>query len=231
MLNTKPTGNVFIRNFDQGVIEEMGAVVRTDVLPSLGNRLRRGYWIDEIFTDPVAVPVIFNNPEDIYEKKIYPSYLITRTTPYEPALVRWQSVKQLEYKAGVSGTEESISGLGFDTVSGYSEIEVKQQAWPVDIYYSIACYARYEHEAIPMLKRLLKTFSPYSKISLLDSLGEDRTYTVFAETAPQDIGEFIDVADRLRWYSLDIRVEGELDVQEPVRLTTVRTIANRTHRL
>lgn len=234
MLNDRPTGNVFIRNFDQGVIEELGAVIRTDYLPT-PVRQRRGYWIDEIFTDPMAVPVIFNNPEAIYEKKIYPSYLITRTTPYEPSLVRWHSVKQAEYRAGVSGSEEVVSGTpgvsGFDAVSGFGLLELKPQAWPVDIYYSVACYARYEHEAIPMLKRILKTFPPYSKISLIDSLGENRDYTVFAETAPQDIGEFVDVADRLRGYSLDIRVEGELDVQDPVRVPTVRTVANRIDRL
>lgn len=224
VLNTSPTGNVFVRNYDQGIIETLGAVLRTDTLPSLNLR-RSGYWIDEIFTDPTAVPVIFNNPEQIFERKIYPSYSIVRGS-IEPELSRWHSVKQLEYKAGVPGSEEVIGG-----VSGFSSVEVKEQAWPHSIFYSISCYARYEHEAIPMIKRILRTYRPYSKMSLLDSLGETRNYTVFAETGIQDIGEFVDVADRLKAYQIDLRVEGELDVNDPVVRSTVGSITRNFGRL
>lgn len=217
---TNPTGSVFVRNFDQGVIETLGAVVREDMIPSLRTR-RVGYWIDEVFTAPTAVPVIFNNPEQIFEKKIYPSYLITRSN-IEPDLARWHSVKQLEYMAGVSGTEESVSG-----VSGYGEVEVKPQAWPVNIPYTVSCYARYEHEAVPMMKRLLRVYRPYSRMNLIDSLGEIRHYTVFAESGVQEIGEYIDSADRLKAYAVDIRVEGELDLNDPViRQTVLGTINN-----
>lgn len=219
MLNTSPTGSVFLRNFDQGIIETLGAVVREDTIPSLGLR-RRGYWIDETFTSPTAVPVIFNNPEPIFEKKIYPSYLIRRNSS-EPDLIRWHSVKQLEYIAGVSGSE-SVSG----GVSGFGSVEVKAQAWPFNIYYTISCYARYEHEAIPMIRRILKVYRPYSKIDLVDSLNEARSYSVFNETGIQDIGEFVDVADRLKAYSCDIRVEGELDLNDPVTRSTVGDVIN-----
>jgi len=139
----------------------------------------------------------------------------------EPALNRWLSVKSVEYSSGVSGTDEVIDG-----VSGFSRIEQKEQAWPFDIYYTISCYARYEHEAIPMMKRLLKTFRPYSKIDLTDSLGDNRSYTVFAETGVQDIGEFVDVADRLKAYTIDIRIEGELDVNDPVVRDSIGTVEN-----
>ena len=174
------------------------------------------------------MPVIFNNPEQVYELKIYPSYVITRTTPAEPALFRWHSVKQLEYKAGVSGTEEVVTPSGFgppqQSVSGYGQLERKQQAWPVDIFYSIACYARYEHVAIPMTKRILQAFPLYSKINVVDSLGDVRTYTVFNESGIQDISEFVDVADRLKAYSVDVRVEAELDVVDPSVVNTTRGV-------
>lgn len=219
ILNTKPTGSVFVRNFDQGIIETLGAVVREDVLTSLGTR-RTGYWIDEVFTAPTAVPVIFNNPEQIFEKKIYPSYLITRNN-IEPDLARWLSVAQIEYRAGVSGTDDVIDG-----VSGFSQVETKAQAWPTSLYYSVSCYARYEHEAVPMLRRLMKVFKPYSKMSLLDSLGEVRDYTVFAQAGASDIGEFVDVADRLKAYALDLRIEGELDLTDPVIVNTVGSVIN-----
>lgn len=202
-----PTGSVFVRAYDQGVYNMLGAVVSTDPQPLVG-RDRIGYWITDVFTAPVKVPVVFNNPEQIYEMKLYPSYLIRRNE-INPALARWHSVKSFEYVAGVSGFEE-ING-----VSGYAAVEKKPQAWPYDIFYSISCYARYEHEAIPMMKRILKTFPPYSKIFITDSLGDSRSYSVFNEGGVQDIGDFVDVADRLKAYNIDIRIEGELDTVDP----------------
>lgn len=213
---SNPTGSVFIRAYDEGMFETLGAVVRTENQTTLG-RERRGYWIDEVFTAPVQVPVIFNNPEQIYEFKIYPSYFIRRND-IQPALARWHSVKSFEYVSGVSGFE-SIDG-----VSGFSAVEIKPQAWPHDIFYTVACYARYEHEAIPMIKRILKTFPPYSKVFVRDSLGDVRSYTVFNESGIQDISDFVDVADRLKAYSIDIRIEGELDLVDPITLPTVGSI-------
>lgn len=210
---SNPTGTVFVRNFDEGVFKALGAVERTSPQPLVG-RDRKGYWIDEVFTAPTEVPVIFNNPEQIYEHKIYPSYLVRRND-ISPALARWHSVKSFEYVAGVSGFEE------IDGVSGYSAVEIKPQAWPYDLFYTIACYGRYEHESVPMMRRILKTFPPYSKVFILDSLGESRSYTVFNESGVQDISDFLDIADRVKAYSIDIRIECELDTSDPTIIPTL----------
>lgn len=223
------TGEVFIRNFDQGVVETLGGTVQiVPVNTSLGKR--EGYWVDIPGVEPMTVPIIFGNPEQIYERKIYPSFCVVREPP-EPALMRWHSLGQLEYVAGVSGTEYSMtkptnSGRGHDTISGYEQLETKPQAWPFDIVYDISCYARYEHEAIPMLKRILRVFQPYSKIRVIDSLGQERWYTVFMESGVQDIGEIVDVSDRLKAYTVTIRVEGELDLNDPTISDTVTSIKN-----
>lgn len=216
----KPTGDVFIRNFDQGMVETLGGTVRTLADTNIGMGLRKGYWIDVPACAPIEVPIIFNNPEQIYESKIYPSFLITRTS-IEPATQRWHSVGQLEYIAGVSGTEEVIRG-----VSGFSKNETKVQAWPVDIFYDVSCFARYEHEAIPMVKTILRVFKPYSRIKLLDSLGQERWYSAFAESGVQDIGELADVADRLKAYTISVRVEAELDLNDPQVSSTVSSVVN-----
>lgn len=174
--------------------------------------------------EPLTVPVIFNNPEQIYERKIYPSFLVTRDS-IEQDLARWHSVRHMEYIAGTSGSFESVSaGLSpqtAQTVSGFSSIEMKAQTWPFNLFYTISCYARYEHEAIPLLKTILKSFTPYSRIHVIDSLGDTRSYTVFAEGTVQDIGEYVDVPDRLKAYSWTIRVEGELDLHDPILRNTV----------
>ena len=213
------TGQVFVRNFDQGVVETLGGSVQSLPDGSIkGNR--RGYYITIPTSSPMLVPIIFNNPEQIYESKIYPSFLVARES-IEPALNRWQSVKQLEYMAGVSGTEEVISG-----VSGFAQLESKVQAWPFDMFYTISCFAKNEHESMPMLKTILRVFKTYSRINLIDSLGDSRSYTAFAESGVQDISEYSDVADRVKAYAVSIRVEAELDLDDPVISSTVSGVQN-----
>jgi hypothetical protein len=214
---SQPTGSIALRAFDIGIYDALGAVIRTE-LQTTTLRERVGYWIDEIFTAPTAVPVIFNNPEQIYENKIYPSYLVRRND-ISPSLQRWHSIKNMEYWAGVSGFHEVSPG-----VSGYSALETKPQAYPYDIFYTIIAYARYEHEAVPMAKRLMKSFPPYGRISVIDSLGQTRVYTVFNESGVQDIGDIVDVADRLKSYSIDIRVEGEIDTFDTSVIPTMETV-------
>lgn len=213
------TGDVFVRNYDQGVVERLGGTVQTITNhPTMGTR--RGYWVDITAANPITVPIIFSNPEQVYEKKILPSFIVSRDS-IEPALQRWHSVKQLEYIQGVSGTEEVIAG-----VSGYGQVESKVQAYPYDLFYTIFAYARYEHEAVPMLKQILRQFPPYSRIKLIDSLGTERRYTVFAESGVQDIGEYVDIADRTKAFSYSFRVEGELDLIDPMVRSTLAGIDN-----
>lgn len=222
---SQQTGDVFIRAFDQGLVERLLAYV-ADVPnhPTVGKR--RGYWVDLPTGQPTQIPVIFNNPEQIYEQKILPSFLIAREA-IEPAMQRWHSVKQLQYVHGVPGTEEtvklsSVSGR-LDYVSGYSQIETKVQAYPFDIFYAISVYARYEHEAIPMVKHVLRRLPPYSRISVVDTVGDIRRYSAFLEGGVADLGEFSDVTDRTKAYQFTVRVEAELDLTDPVTQSTMLT--------
>lgn len=78
-----------------------------------------------------------------------------------------------------------------------------------------------------MVKHLLRVWQPYSKIRLIDSLGEQRTYDVFNEGDVLDIGEIVDVADRVKAYTISVRVEGELDINDPwIRATVAQTTVN-----
>lgn len=218
---SKITGEVFIRNFDKGVADRIGAV--ETIAP------RRGYYVNILGANPLKVPIIWTNPEQVYEDKIYPSIIINRDA-VEPAFQRWHSVHQIEYMAGVSGTEESVvvggvSGaagiVGGTTVSGYGKVETKAQAYPYDLFYTISVYARYEHEAQPMIKYILRRFPQYSRIFVIDSLGESRSYSTFGESGIQDLSEIVDVADRVKAYAISFRVEGELDLEDPIVRDTV----------
>lgn len=188
-------------------------------------KTRKGYWLDLATAVPMSVPVIFNDPEPIYDRRIYPSILVARDDP-QPNLARWHSVGQLEYFAGVSGTEETAIVAG-QTVSGFSQVESKIQAMPFDLNYTITVFARWEHEAMPMLRHVLKRFQPFSRIPVIDSLGQSRSYTTFSDGGWQNQSEISDVADRMKAYAVSVKVEAELDLNDPLVRGTVATFVSR----
>lgn len=210
------TGEVFLRNFDQGVIETLGGYIEVPTDPVMIKMIggqKRNYFIDipaiASGEQTAKVPVIFNNAEGVRSRKVYPSFLIIREDPI-PALNRWHSVGQAEYRVGAQdATIEWSRG-----VSGYSQYEQKQQDPPFDLMYNIMVQAHLEAHAVPMLKHVMRIYQPYCKVYLKDSLGEQRSYTAYNESVA-DIGELIDVADRMKGYSISLRIEAELTLSDP----------------
>jgi hypothetical protein len=224
------TGVVFIRNFDEGLITTMGgytafpSAFSIDLVKMLGGD-KENYFIDIPQASINPIPVIFGNPEAIIERQIYPSFVIVRENPAN-AMGRWHSIGQLEYRVpGVSGTLEYNEEYG---VSGYSAYEQMVQSMPFDIPYQIQCYARTENAVMPMLYHVLKVYKAYSQVILKDSLGGTRTYTAFQESV-DDISELVDVVDRVKAYSVSVRVEGEFTLSDPVTYPSVRTTVYRGH--
>lgn len=199
------TGLVTIRDFDQGIIETLGAVSSNG----------RYFLTLSGMQEGTNIPVVFRQPEQPLNSHRLPQILITRND-LDPANERWQSVRHLDYFTGISGTQEVIDG-----VTGYREVEYKAQSWPYDIPYVIACYARYEYDAQVMLRKMMRRFKPYCAIFVKDSLGVVRSYTGFLDGAINDISEVTDVADRVRAYAMTVRVEAEIDLFDPVLADTV----------
>ena len=57
-----------------------------------------------------------------------------------------------------------------------------------------------------------------------DSISENRYYTFFSDGAVNDIGEIVDVAQRLKGYSISVKVEGEIDLVDPAVRDTAQEI-------
>jgi hypothetical protein len=206
-----PTGLVWIRDFDQGVVETMGGVV----LNTPECKLKNNYYVTIPGVDPALVPVVFNNPEQILESKILPFIHVSRDS-IDPARQRWHSDGAKEYVAGVPGTETVING-----VSGFGSVEYKNQAWPFDITYRITVFARFEREALTMLRFILKKYQVIGLVWVKDSKQEYRSYTTYLESSINDLSEIVDVADRTKAYAITIRVEAELDLHDPIISETV----------
>lgn len=223
------TGEVFIRNFDEGVVTTMGGFIDfpetygPEMVKILGGN-KRNYFMSVPQASELPIPVIFGNPDAVIEKQIYPSFLVMREAPV-PAMGRWHSIGQKEYRIPAEGSQMEV----VDGVSGYSAYEEKSQDMPYDINYQIHVYARLENQSIPMLRKVMRTYKPYCMVVLKDSLGETRTYTAFQESV-NDIGELIDIADRMKGYSVGIRVEGELTLSDPEVKSSVIQVISRIHR-
>lgn len=238
------TGTVFLRNYDQGVIETLGgyiglmnpdgepvSLVGTTLVSSSGQACsagdcKRNYFIDVPQARPLKVPVIFNKPIPTFQGKFLPSILITRLDA-TPAMERWHSVCAMQYRVGV-GDPVSVTLANGDIVSGYEQYEQLPQAMPFDIPYSITVAARYEREAIAMLKKILSVYKPCSRILIKDSLCAQRSYTVWNEGGFSDISEINDITDRTKAYTVEIRIEGELDLSDPEINNTALEIIQRT---
>jgi hypothetical protein len=238
------TGQVFIRNYDQAVIETLGGYV--DVVGALndGNGFgsgsgagntsdqavvcRRSYFLDIPEAVPSQVPVTFSKPFARFNEKFLPMFLIARTVVV-PAMVRWHSVGAIQYRTpSANAVHEHVILANGDIVSGWSEYEELPQAMPFDLTYSITAMSRYEHEAIAMIKKILSIYKPYSRILLKDTLGATRTYTVFNEGGITDNSELIDITNRTKSYAVEIRIEGELDLSDPEINPSVLEIIERT---
>lgn len=216
----KITGIVGLRDFDRGVIRTMdGTGFVDDDTPC--------FSVAVPYPDGSVrnVPVYFAQPETIFRKKHFPFITVNRDN-ISLAMHRWMNVGQLEYRAGVSGTQMMING-----VSGFSNYQAKQQAWPYDFTYTISAFDRYENGVQPILLYLLKHFPPLGKLFVIDSLGLPRTYEAYLEGDIANLQELTDPVNRSRGYALTIRVEGELDLADPYTTSSVSGIDLYLHRM
>ena len=216
---TPRIGKVWIRDFDDGIIKKLGSILVTTgpnansyvVTFPIGSCLNP--------SAPLDVPVIWGSPEQVLTKKVYPSYLVKRES-FEPNLARWHSIQQMQQIWGVTGTSHVVDGK---TV--YDRLEISPQAWPYDITYTITIFARYEYEVQTLLKNLLTRFPPRNCIiTVKDSLNDNRTYECLNDSAINDLGEIVDVSDRLKSYSISVKVLAEIDLSDPVVVDSVHTV-------
>jgi len=219
-IHDKITGSVFLRNFDQGVFDTLGAT------PDASNLADPCYALGVNFADGLRnVPVYFSQPEPIFKKMVFPFIAVHRDDCLL-AMHRWMGVGQLEYRAGVPGTQTVING-----VSGFAEYQMKPQAFPHDITYTISVWDRYEQPVQTTLLKVLKTLYPVGRLIVYDDLGLKRSYEYYWEGSIASLEEILDPVTRARGYALTIRVEGELDLADPYTTGSVSGVDLNVNRL
>jgi hypothetical protein len=205
------SGTVFLRDFDEGLVRTMGGEL---VEIELDGELVQDYVIAvDGVTGPDEyngkIPIIWQNPEDAYQKGLLPSITVARTS-VTPAMQRWFP-GGYAYRTPAATSRLVTAG---DGRQGPSALEFKSWAYPYDITYELHLRARLRGQADRMLKKVGKKYWAYGQIYLIDSEGAERGYYAFQESI-DSLDEVADVADRTVGWTISLRCEGELDFNDP----------------
>jgi len=173
-----------------------------------------------------GVPVVFANSEDVNTDFKLP-YILVKRDDWSPANERWMP-GAVQYRAPADGARLlRATGPQGQVKTGWDRMEQLAQAIPYDITYTISVSGRFRgagqrNNANALFKHVLRTFPPYGWMWLTDSIGDMRSYEAFNEGI-SDLDNIVDVQDRTLGQAITLRVEGELDLKDPVSVQTVRT--------
>ena len=211
------TGQVYLRDFDEGV--------KITLRPILDNQV---YYLDVPGVNgppgKPGVPLIFANPEEILTKKHIPSVSIQRDS-IAPTMNRWHGTDQLQYRTAALGAlTKSVTTPGGVVVTGVDSTEQLTQAIPHDIGYTITIYASTRDgqasHAQAILRYVQRIYQPYSVVYVKDSVGDFRTYSAYMEGVAI-LDTVAEVGERHIGFALTLRVEAELDLNDPKDSPTV----------
>lgn len=232
------TGQVWLTDFDRGVITTLGAEI-IEVTTASGGETSI-YAIKNMQgisapPDVDGVPVYFAFGDETIDDKILPS-IVVRRDDISPAMSRWhlgnEAYRVVALGANPVTVLHPITGEVWK--EGFDEVEYQDQAIPVDITYTIQIRARYRNnlqvEAMKMLHYVMKKYQPYTSVYLIDSLGDKRSYEAFMES-PSAMDDMADIAGRFTGFNCTLRVEGELDLNDPVTEKVVTGLPSINFRL
>ena len=223
-LSSTRTGTVFIKDFDRGVITTIGAQLidvadpcRSGVFPNSSKRYAlsvAGVCGPDEYGG--MVPIIFNDPDDAYQKDLIPQIHIERSALL-PAPQRRQSPG---YDYRIPAPQAKMV-KGWTGETGPTMVEVKGIADPYDITYELHIRTRLANEVSMILRVVAGAFPPMDgALYVMDTEGACRSYDVFQESI-NDLSSIVDVQDREAGWTVSIRVEGEIDLRDPVIRKTV----------
>lgn len=213
-------GTVFLEHFDVGVATTIGGelieVERDgEVVQQYALRVA-GVSGPDVFQG--LVPIIFDSPEDAYQHGWLPHVNIMRSNLTPSPMNRWQPGGRV-YRIAAPGAPMATSSKG---VVGPTRVEQKTPAYPFDISYDIHLRGRLRLQADRMLKQVGKRLGfpiMYGVLYLIDTEGDARSYEAFVESI-DGLSDIIDITDREIGHTISVRVEGELDFEDPVVVRT-----------
>lgn len=218
------TGTVFIEDFDIGLAETIGG---EKVQIELDGEIAEVYALRvPNVTGPDQcsglVPIVMSDAEDAFSDELLPQIVISRGS-IQPAMARWFGGGH-EYMVPAQGAREVTSSGG---LKGPSRVEIKGWTYPFDISYDVHLRARLRGQADRILRVVGRRLPAYGQVFLTDSEGDKRGYHAFVDSY-ENLAEIGGVAERMHGHTIPVRVEGELDFEEPFEAPTSPNLTVRT---
>lgn len=217
------TGQVFLEDFDVGLVRSFGAELMEIELD--GEKVQDYVLKVDGVTGPDPyrgmIPVIFMNPEDVYQPDLLPQIVVSRSA-VTPAPTRWFPGGR-EYRVPAA-TAKTVTGSNGQR--GPTLVEVKAWTPPFDIQYDVHLRARLQGQAQRMLRKVGRVLWFYGQIFVKDSEGEERGYHAFAESI-DNLDEIAEVSERMVGNSISVRIEGELDFFDPMLARTMTRLSTK----
>lgn len=221
------TGEVFLEDFDIGIVESVGAEL---IEIELDGELAPEYAIRfDGVTGPIEnppgysgmTPVVFQEPEDVFQGGYLPHLVISRSD-ITPDLIRWFPGGH-EYRIPASVAEMVTSPT--TGAVGPTMVEMKQWTLPFNLQYDLHLRGKRRFDVDRMFRQVVKRLGgfPYGQVFVKDSEGDIRGYHAFLETASK-LDEVVEIGDRTLGHTLSVRVEAELDFTDPYLVKTVTGI-------
>lgn len=161
------------------------------------------------------IPIVMADPEDAYQENLLPQIVISRGSVV-PQMNRWHPGGH-EYQVPAS-TAKMVLGPDGKTLMP-TMVERKWWTYPFEIAYDVHLRARLRVDADRMLRHVGRFFWAYGQVFLRDTEGDERGYYAFVDSF-DNLSELTDVADRLQGHTISMRVEAELDFDEPHLMPT-----------
>lgn len=205
-------GTVFLENFDVGMVETLGATV--ELTPDGSPRYMMSVAGVELAPGLPGIPVFFKNPEDAFQRWTVPCFLLSRDSMPVASARRHSAATQYSAPAPHAVTRTLLGR------TGPSHRVVRPQASPTDLSYTWEVLAHDREQAALMLQAVLGKFHIDGCMALRDSLGAERLYDAYRE-GQDPLDDVFDVGDRTIGFSVQVRVEGELDEYPETVVPTV----------
>jgi len=215
-------GTLAIRDWDAGVPLTLDAEVATYVVDESTREVNvvRVPGVDSglDYLDG-RVPVLYLEPEDIYQSFILPC-ITFKASSMTPAFDRHPWYQWVARAPAKGATKITLP----DGTVGYDRYENQWRATQFDISFDVQVMGRRRQEANLMMTYALRRFMPPGFIfKVIDSLGDVREYDA-VEVSLSETSELADIADRMVAWTISFTVRGEIDLHETVEMPAVQTV-------
>lgn len=215
-------GKLSLRDYDAGAIRTLdGEILSYDV-----DGVTRQAWalsVSGVFglehLDG-AIPVLFQNPEDVFQEYTVPCVVIKRSS-LRPAFDRHPWVGVVAAKA--AGDAVTVE-VGDSTVQGTTKSKFQPRPDPYDISYDVEIKGRLQADTLRMLSYAQRRYrAPWFRYKVIDSKGDIRYYDA-GEISISQTSELAGLADRVISWTISFVVRAELDLYEDYELTNLTSL-------